>query len=155
MNRTQKLALIMLPPIIGLLCYNFPFMAISLPAASLDCTGIELMIDFSFVIDHTIESDSKNWYLIASYVLAYVSIIFFYQVSKSNRKALYAGISSLGVSGLLLLFRNTFPAYYGVPASTLLYNGISLNFRFGWWLTFLGFLASGAGAIWMYQNPEV
>lgn len=139
--------------IVALVCFIFPFVMVSCSGTSVELSGAELMTKTSFHEDFQFDDDeSPNYFLLAAFALGIVGLVFVWKSEEREKGMLYAGVSSIGSATFLLLFRSTFVSFYGLQG----YEGrVDIEFRWGWWLSLLAYLAAAATSFYAHFSQQV
>lgn len=128
-------------------CFFFPFLTVSCAGDRVTASGIEVMTATSFQDEYDFSEFSKNSYLVLTVILAGIGLA----TTKREKSLAVPGIASAGATISLLLFRFRFYSFYGIEH---LKGTISIDFRWGWWLSLLFLLVATGTAASTYGNSQ-
>ncbi len=125
----------------GMICFIFPFTTVSCSGEAFTFSGVEAMTAVTTQDNPDLSEIGPNIFLIAAFILAAAALAVLCRKKSSSLKA-PAIMATIGAV-CEILFRTTFVSYYGLEEVK---EAISINFRWGWLLSFVGYAGTAAVA---------
>lgn len=142
-----KLALV-----IALACFIFPFATVSCAGEVITASGYEIMTATSLAdedeiafTDFQLVEVKTNAYLVIAFLMGAVGIA----LARKEKPLKVPCIFSTGGAICLILFRTNFYSYYHVNEMKELF---ALDFRWGWWASFVSFAVATLIALQSFIN---
>ena len=139
-NTKSSVSKFKLLTVIAMACFIFPFFTVSCSGENFTVSGVEAMVGISLPeIDEEddISKTSPNQFLVVPFILGRIVVALTKRSKSIKIPCVLSGISAI----MLLFFRMTFVDFYNLGRIKEL---ISLDFRWGWWASFVAFV----GATW-------
>lgn len=115
-------------------CFFFPFVTVSCAGETcFTASGVEAMTAVSLQDEYDFSEFRANIYLLATAALAVIGFV----KARKAKSLLISGIATAGATLFLLLFRFKIYDFYQVDSIS---EAVSIDFRWGWWLSLLFFL---------------
>lgn len=140
LKHTIKVAIL-----IGMVCFLFPFVLVRCDGEEeLDMSGIEMMIKYSFDGDTDFEDEAPNYYLWIAFGLGIAGMVLAFRAKEENNHDLTpVGATMAGGAAFLLFFRLSFMHFYALDEYG---DSISVEYKWGWVLALLAYIAASAMA---------
>lgn len=120
--------------VLAMACFFFPFVTVSCAGETcFTASGVEAMTAVSLQDEYDFSEFRANIYLLATAALAVIGFV----KARKAKSLLISGIATAGATLFLLLFRFKIYDFYQVDSIS---EAVSIDFRWGWWLSLLFFL---------------